>query len=151
MYSYNPYYEKYLAHYGVLGMKWGVRKDKKRAKSNKTNTKKKPLIPLVNEGSTVARDILSGAKKGIRLASAVGSLALSVLGGMRLVSALKKMSEVPTPVLSTPLNKIFVEDIDVEKIFTETIDSGTKDIEVKSIEDSFKEITYNDGWGNTYK
>lgn len=50
-----------------------------------------------------------------------------------------------------PLNKILVEDIDVEKIFTETIDSGTKDIEVKSIEDSFKEITYNDGWGNTYK
>ncbi len=26
MYSYNPYYGKYLAHYGVLGMKWGVRK-----------------------------------------------------------------------------------------------------------------------------
>lgn len=95
MYSYNPYYEKYLAHYGVLGMKWGVRKDKKRAKSNKTNTKKKPLIPLVNEGSTVAKDILSGAKKGIRLASAVGSLALSVLGGMRLVSALKKNERSP--------------------------------------------------------
>ena len=26
MYSYNPYYERYLAHYGVLGMHWGIRR-----------------------------------------------------------------------------------------------------------------------------
>lgn len=26
MYSYNPYYGQYLAHYGVPGMKWGVRR-----------------------------------------------------------------------------------------------------------------------------
>lgn len=26
MYSYNPYYEKYLAHHGVLGMHWGIRR-----------------------------------------------------------------------------------------------------------------------------
>ena len=26
MYSYSPYYENYLAHYGVLGMKWGIRR-----------------------------------------------------------------------------------------------------------------------------
>ena len=26
MYSYNPYCEEYLAHYGVLGMKWGIRR-----------------------------------------------------------------------------------------------------------------------------
>lgn len=26
MYSYNPYSQSYLAHYGVKGMKWGVRK-----------------------------------------------------------------------------------------------------------------------------
>lgn len=26
MYSYNPYYERYLAHHGVLGMHWGIRR-----------------------------------------------------------------------------------------------------------------------------
>jgi len=26
MYSYNPYFQSYLAHYGVKGMKWGVRR-----------------------------------------------------------------------------------------------------------------------------
>ena len=31
MYSYNPYYETYLAHFGVKGMRWGVRKDPARA------------------------------------------------------------------------------------------------------------------------
>ena len=26
MYSYNPYYEQYLAHHGILGQRWGVRR-----------------------------------------------------------------------------------------------------------------------------
>ena len=32
MYSYNPYYEQYLAHHGVKGMRWGVRKERKAIK-----------------------------------------------------------------------------------------------------------------------
>ena len=56
MYSCNPYYEKYLAHYGVPGMKWGVRKSKNR-KNKKVNLKDKiksfikkfTLLPKVDD------------------------------------------------------------------------------------------------------
>ena len=41
MWSYNYTYPNYLAHYGVLGMKWGVRKSSySQAKSNYKNAKK---------------------------------------------------------------------------------------------------------------
>ena len=39
MYSYNPYYGTYLSHFGVKGMKWGVRKDRVRSNKNKKKTK----------------------------------------------------------------------------------------------------------------
>lgn len=53
MYSYNPYYGQYLAHYGVLGMKWGVRKAKSYARDtnqHRRNQKVKSAKLSMNRG-----------------------------------------------------------------------------------------------------
>ena len=63
MWSYNYTYPNYLAHYGVLGMKWGVRKSSySQAKSNYKNAKKqkKAAYKAYKKSYTHATNHLAG-------------------------------------------------------------------------------------------
>jgi len=84
-----------LKHYGVLGMKWGVRKDKvKTTRTNKTPLTKEERISRnerrIKIGASVAAGILSsgfGARAvfgitGSETAAKILAPSLGVLGGM---------------------------------------------------------------------
>ena len=99
MYSYNPYYEKYLAHYGVKHKSgrypWGSG-DRPYQGDNfftkKRSNAKIGKFRLVNDGSSIAKDVVSGAKKGLKLASKVGTAGVAILGGLEVSFAAKQIS-----------------------------------------------------------
>ena len=83
------YTEDFLMHHGVLGMKWGVRKEKRRTKKEINDIKKKKIIiglsaaAITITGAEMAAAIFaSGIPAGIPISSAVsfgGNFALSYL------------------------------------------------------------------------
>jgi len=83
------YTEDFLMHHGVLGMKWGVRKEKRRTKKEINDIKKKKIIiglsaaAITITGAEMATAIFaSGIPAGIPISSAVsfgGNFALSYL------------------------------------------------------------------------
>ena len=85
----NFYTEDFLMHHGVLGMKWGVRKEKRRTKKEINDIKKKKIIiglsaaAITITGAEMATAIFaSGIPAGIPISSAVsfgGNFALSYL------------------------------------------------------------------------
>ena len=85
----NFYTEDYLEHHGVLGMKCGVRKEKRRTKKEINDIKKKKIIiglsaaAITITGAEMATVIFaSGIPAGIPISSAVsfgGNFALSYL------------------------------------------------------------------------
>ena len=85
----NFYTEDYLEHHGVFGMKWGVRKEKRRTKKEINDIKKKKIIiglsaaAITITGAEMATAIFaSGIPAGIPISSAVsfgGNFALSYL------------------------------------------------------------------------
>ncbi len=87
---------KELKHYGVLGMKWGVRKDRGGASTSKRSTKTKEERASRNQkiikiGASVAAGLLSGsfgaggvyALTGSKTAASVLAPSLGVIGGMK--------------------------------------------------------------------
>lgn len=51
MYSYNPYNKPYLVHYGVKGMKWGVRRKRNEYNKNYTDKQRKQDRAVYGRGA----------------------------------------------------------------------------------------------------
>jgi len=84
-----------LKHYGVLGMKWGVRKDRRRSTSKRTPKTKKERASrnqkIIKVGASVVVGLLSGsfgaggvyALTGSKTAAEILAPSLGVIGGMK--------------------------------------------------------------------
>lgn len=83
------YRENYLAHYGVLGMKWGVRKDRGLFSKTQNNRGKKKR-PLSKKERT---------KRLIRRGAIVTASALAIYGGYRISKSRKDWKKVNKVIL----------------------------------------------------
>lgn len=104
----NQYYDPYLAHYGIKGMRWGARRSEaqlSRARGKKTNsdteTKKKKLRENDSNHVLASRTVKSAKKAVAGSATAIGtaligSAAVNVLvkrGQTQTAAAIYKMSK----------------------------------------------------------
>lgn len=84
-----------LKHYGVLGMKWGVRKDRKKSTSRRTAKTKEERASrnqkILKVGASVVAGLLSSSfgaggvynLTGSKTAASILAPSLGVLGGMK--------------------------------------------------------------------
>lgn len=102
--------ENYLIHYGVLGMKWGVRNEKNRSSSNSRTKRVSPVGLAKKAGNYLKEKSLYGQmSKGQRIAyyllsAGVGSVAgmsMGMMYGLDAKTALGQVavSAIPTVVL----------------------------------------------------
>lgn len=95
MYSYNPYYAQYLAHHGVMGMKWGIRKQRDPIPiSNYTKQRIKsglkkiaiglalvdPIMMLSGHGAVLAPAMLKFGKTAVKSIKVAPKFLKAILG-----------------------------------------------------------------------
>ena len=121
-------YSSKLYHYGVKGMKWGVRRYRK-PDTTRTRSKNK------TDDSTEKRGLTDKQKKVILVGSAAAAISLAAIGGMYIY----KKNRIPTKVTSYK----FGMNVDIDSLSNvdTVLKKGTKlqRISSKSIEDYSKE------------
>lgn len=130
--SYQDLGKDYLEHYGVLGMKWGVRrfqnKDGSLTASGKLRKKsKRERTPEEIEKSRKRKEVaIRVAKKAAKVGAITAATLLAGGVGSTLVREVIREATAPppTPKLSNPNGQILTETILRENIITENVIRG---------------------------
>lgn len=88
-----PSFDNYLEHYGVVGMKWGVRKDKYKSMSRQKKKETRMAYRRTPEGAarTIRRSIIGGTILGGPVVGvASGAVAYSKFGKYTTIDQINK-------------------------------------------------------------